>query len=96
MRRKSAIVWNVFAEENSAYCVLLGRSKRTMMTNFGFFDGPYPAYEVFVRPFSPFSNHPLLLAICDVPVLPAREYPATHPAFANHTRADSVSIAVIF
>ena len=66
------------------------------MTNFGLLDGPYPAYDVLVRPFSPLSNHHLLLAICDVPVLPASEYHGTHPAFANHTRVDSVSIAVTF
>jgi len=39
----AAISLNVFAAENSAYWVLRGLSKRTMITNFGFCDGPYPA-----------------------------------------------------
>lgn len=66
------------------------------MTNCGSFDGPNPAYEVLVLPFAPVSKPHLLLAICDVPVLPASVYPGTAPAFANHCLVESVSIAVIF
>ncbi len=67
-----------------------------MITNCGSFDGQNPAYEVFVRPLVPASKPHLLLAICEVPVLPAMVYPGTDPAFASHIIPDSVNIAVTF
>jgi len=64
MREKRA---EEVVSENTA---LLGRSIRTIITNFGFELGANHPYEVIVCPAVPTSYFPLL-AICEVPVLPA-------------------------